>query len=236
MLSFLNNKYIKKYIKNYRLLNDISNNHFIYMNYGILNEFNSIPHEYLDRIDNYKVIILCSPITRIDNLPSNKIRCLWLIENFNQSIDNLPLGIEELYLGDKFNQSIDLIPISVKILSLGIEFNQPLYNLPPGLKTLELNSQQFSYSLSNLPASCKTVILYESFDRHINDLPDTVETIIIHNQTGWINKYNHDFQPSTGLQKLIIYHYNGYLDQYEIIKNKISKPAIVQIKIINQCI
>jgi hypothetical protein len=213
-------------------------------------KFVIIPDEFLEKINRDNVVISASPITCVDNLPSGKIKSLYLIGEFNNSVDNLPIGIEKLYLGDTFNQSVDLIPISVKFLSLGSKFNQPLNNLPPGLETLELETYKYKHPLSFLPASCKTVIQRGVFRRHLNDLPDTVENIIIHITYGWIEDYAMDFRPPTGLKNIIIYHpsrYNyhtipgcgNYLEydsidkyKYEIIKNKI--PKSVNFEIIKQ--
>ena len=228
-------KKIKKYFdeknESQRIPNEVFDNSYICMNDDIRKSEEVIPDDLLDKIQTNKLVISCSPITRVDNLPPNKIKYLWLVAYFNQSVANLPIGIEELYLGDYFNQSVDFIPISVKLLSLGIEFNQPLDNLPPGLEILEFNSIEYTHSLSSIPASCKTFILHGLCTRHLNDLPDTVETIIIHNQSNWTWDNSEDFKQPTGLKKMVIFIYYGWLEQVEIIRKKVS-PDIIDIRIV----
>ena len=59
-------------------------------------------------------------------------------DSFNHSIDNLPVGIEYLYLGHSFNKTLDKLPHSVKHIHFSHSslFNQPITNLPSKLKML----------------------------------------------------------------------------------------------------
>lgn len=214
----------------YIRINYVTNSYFIMMNCEETKTLEYIPNEILNNIDNKIVFISCSFITKVDNLPSNRnIKCLYLIANFNQLIDNLPYGIEELYLGDRFNNPIDFIPLSIKFISLGYEFNQSLDNLPNSLETIELNSQNYSLSLTNIPSTVKTLIKGGQFKRHINDLPDSIEKIIIHNENNWIKQNSDSIIFPKSLKYFVIIHYYGDLDQYEIIKKKC--PCILKIKI-----
>jgi hypothetical protein len=80
---------------------------------------------------------------------------------FNQSIDNLPTMLEELYIDcNSFNQPIDYLPVNIRILQIKCySFNQSLDNLPPNLEILNLRSDEFNQSLDNLPSNLKSIFL-----------------------------------------------------------------------------
>jgi hypothetical protein len=58
---------------------------------------------------------------------------------FNQSIDNLPTGLEELSI------------------VLNKSFNKPLDNLPSGLKKVCLHLHKFVYPINNLPNTIEEI-------------------------------------------------------------------------------
>ena len=64
------------------------------------------------------------------------------ISEFNDDIDNLPIGLEELCFSEqsRFNKKINNLPVKLKKLKLGNNFNQSLDNLPKYLEKLEIYS------------------------------------------------------------------------------------------------
>lgn len=84
--------------------------------------------------------------------------------------------MEEIILGEDFNQSIDLLPIKIKKLSLEGEFNQSLINLPLGLEELKINGK-FN-ELINLPKNLKKISLDTNYSG-ILELPPNLEILNI---------------------------------------------------------
>ena len=60
------------------------------------------------------------------------IKTLSIDYNILSLIDNLPIGIEELYLGENFNLELNNLPNSIKIIKFNIHstYNEELNNLP----------------------------------------------------------------------------------------------------------
>ena len=103
---------------------------------------------------------------------SNKI--LRFDADFNEPLDNLPEGIEEIrfdYLS-QFNHRLDNLPQSLKLLKLGLSYNQPLDFLPAGLETLFI-SYYYKYPMVNFPIGLKKLGLPATpppgpFGKHLN--------------------------------------------------------------------
>jgi hypothetical protein len=122
----------------------------------------------------------------INNLPSTLkklIICSYELNysKFNESLDNLPNGLECLVLKliENYNHTLDNLPSNLKELHLVIKnFNQPLNNLPEGLEKLIVSKFNF-YGTYSLPSTLKEVnITYKI-------IPEETEII----QQNLISKY-----------------------------------------------
>jgi hypothetical protein len=122
----------------------------------------------------------------INNLPSS-LKKLSICSHelnyskFNQSLDNLPTGLECLILKliENFNHTLDNLPSNLKELHLVVKnFNHPLNNLPQALEKLIVSKFNF-YETYSLPSSLKEVnITYKI-------IPEETEMI----QENLISKY-----------------------------------------------
>lgn len=222
-------------------------------------------------LNNYEIINLDKSFNQdLGNLPSNikaiyfendledekryYYRCKLLSENttyfedykFNQSINNLPNGIEYLELRGEFNQPLDNLPNTLKYLYINtFEFNHSLDYLPSGLEYLILETSNISinnypiglkelyihkncsFSFYNLPIGLKTLfingkynVLNESFK-----LPDNIETLIF-NDCNW-NKHNlkilKNIQYPKKMMKIILPLH--YIKDYSFFKDKIFREC-----------
>jgi hypothetical protein len=86
-----------------------------------------------------------------DNLP------VWLeilyiyIDNFNFDLTHLPNLKQLIIQCENFNKSIDLLPISLEILEIySYKFNQPVDNLGMNIEKLHIASKNFKQSLENV--------------------------------------------------------------------------------------
>lgn len=102
----------------------------------------------------------------ISGLPSCIKRIIFPINSdFNQPLDNLPSGLEELELYDKFNHPLDNLPHGLLRLVINSDFNYPLENLPSTLKYLEIRGE-FNHPLNRktLPAGLEELVLLDVYD------------------------------------------------------------------------
>jgi len=146
---------------NEKITNEIKKSNCIIIEFGI--QFNQKICDYLPpRIEK---IVFNEKFNKfnqcVDNLPTfnpekgeNGLKKITFGCNFNQSVDNLPLGLKRLRFSHNFNQPVDNLPIGLQRLTFGYEFNQPLDNLPSGLQKLII-SDTYNKPLNNLPASVK---------------------------------------------------------------------------------
>ncbi len=95
--------------------------------------------------------------------------------DFNEPLDNLPEGIEEIHFANLsiFNHRLDNLPQSLKLLKLGSSYNQPLDFLPAGLETLII-SYRYKYPMTNFPIGLKNFGLPPPappppFGKHLNE-------------------------------------------------------------------
>jgi len=117
------------------------------------------------------------------NLPSTTIKIVIQSYNeisytyFNQLLDYLPGGVEEL--GIYFNQ----------------DFNYPLTNLPPKLKRLFLFGYNFYQPINNLSNNLEHIEIKQFDYQNTFKLPDNLKTIKISEKQHIINDiYNQDIQ------------------------------------------
>jgi len=136
---------------------------------------------------------------------------------------------KSICFGHCFNQSIDNLPSGVEILTLGSEFNKPIDNLPSGLKYLFYYGWQFDSPIDYLPSNLKALTLYGNFDQIINFLPEKLERL----ELGF--NFNQPLNNlPINLQELIIlninYEYNLLNLPEKLIRIKISKKYEGKIK------
>jgi hypothetical protein len=131
----------------------------------------------------------------VGNMIKYKIKKLHFGENFNQSLNTLPEGIEEILIRnievdpeydyyyhhqEAFNQSLDHLPSTIKKITIYGKFNQNIDNLPIGLETLELLGD-FNQLIDNLPPGLITLYLGVNFTKSLNHIPDSIENLIVKN-------------------------------------------------------
>ena len=88
----------------------------------------------------------------------NGQKILKIDKDFNEPLDNLPEGIEEIHFAhcSVFNHRLDNLPQSLKLLKLGTSYNQPLDFLPSGLETLII-SYRYKHPMTNFPVGLKNL-------------------------------------------------------------------------------
>lgn len=132
----------------------------------------------------------------VNKWPSN-LKYLHFLQNpiFNQPLDNLPYGIEELNIEStfgiaKFDQPVNNLPNTLKLLNLGNGFNQPVDNLPESLEQLGFGwynfdertvFSKFNQPIDNLPQNLIVLVLGNNFFQSINNLPDELVELFITN-------------------------------------------------------
>lgn len=154
-------------------------------------------------------------------------------EDFDDELDEKILNdiqyCKSLYFGHCFNQSIDNLPYGIEILILGSEFNKPIDNLPDGLKYLFYYGWQFDNNIDFLPNNLKVLTLYGNFDKTIDCLPPKLERL----ELGFNFNKPLDNLPQY-LQELIILNLNYEFDLLNIPKSikrlKISKNYVGKIR------
>ena len=94
---------------------------------------------------------------------------------FNEPIDNLPEGVEEIHFAylSEYSHPLNNLPQSLKYLRLGVSYNQPLDFLPSGLETLII-SYHFKHPMINFPIGLKRLGLPPPappppFGKHLNE-------------------------------------------------------------------
>ena len=105
-----------------------------------------------------------------------------VLENYNQGIDDLHLGLTHLTLKYGFNQPIDFLlgssslgcssnlPQTLIHLTLGFDFNQPVDHLPSSLVYLKLGNR-FNQPINYLPLGLLHLKLDTCFNHPIDHLP-----------------------------------------------------------------
>lgn len=120
------------------------------------------------------------PYKRLQNVINciyNNITMLTICDTFDESIDCLcNLRLTHLYLGENFNHSVDNLPKSLKYLefwgSNGFSrFHQPINNLPDGLTHLKL-SVFWNGSIDRFPNSITHLVLGQNFNHSVDKLPN----------------------------------------------------------------
>ena len=98
--------------------------------------------------------------SKLSNLPSNLlILNLENIQNYNCVLDNLPLGLKELYLNTNYFQPLDYLPESLEKLHFKC-FNYPYTfdNLPNNINELHIN-KYFIDKTNKFPTNLKKIIV-----------------------------------------------------------------------------
>ena len=135
----------------------------------------------------------------VDNLPIG-ITHLTFGENFYQSVDNLPIGITHLTFGQNFNKQVDNLPNSIIHLTFGEYFNQSIDNLPKSIRHLTLGDY-FNQLVDNLPNSITHLTFGKHFNQSVDNLPTNLKKLILGN--GFI----YDLTCASNLQHIGTYHH-----------------------------
>lgn len=106
---------------------------------------------------------------------------------FNQTVNDLPEGIDHLKLGYHFNKKLDGLPSTLKELMLDMNFNYPLDFLPVGLTHLTIGcnyATKYEHSLDNLPNTLTHLILnlcecHKRLSNPIKNLPHSLSHLEI---------------------------------------------------------
>lgn len=128
----------------------------------------------------------------LKKLPQS-LKKLHIIDVFDDSIDYLPDGLEELIM-NSYNKEIKNLPKSLKIINFGTKYNQPLPELPSELEEIKFgllfnqpidklkellklkklimkNNIAFNHDIDDLlPKSLQTLVLGNIFNKPLNNL------------------------------------------------------------------
>lgn len=170
-----------------------SNDYDIYHNSLLINKNISIP---IDIVSNniteiyFKNIYGCLNYTNsIDNLKNKEnIKIIRINVHFNNSLDNLPINLEELiirnvyndskYKNNIFNKPLNNLPKTLKKLSISGNFSQPLDLLPEGLIMLKI-PENYNLKLDDLPISLKYLELGIRYMHPDTLIPGGLDTLIL---------------------------------------------------------
>lgn len=113
----------------------------------------------------------------LDNLPL-RLQELQTGKSFNKPVENLPPSLLKLIFGDLFDQSVDNLPENLERLTLGLNFNNKIDHLPK-LSYLKIASNHFNQSLDHLPSSLVYLNFKkcEKFDHTIQELPPSIQNL-----------------------------------------------------------
>ena len=101
-----------------------------------------------------------------------KYNTIQFSNDFNQSIDNLP--VNHTYYDEKRNITVEVM--GIKYLYFGIEFNQSLDNLPLGVEEIYFDLHSvYDKSLDLLPYNLKVLHLGFKYNIPLNNLPIGLE-------------------------------------------------------------
>merc|ERR1712028_108833 len=96
--------------------------------------------------------------------------CVKFARNWNESVDDLPVGITHLTFGDCFSHSVNALPRSITHLEFGCCFNQPVDRLPPGVTHITFGAS-FNRSVNHLPIRLTHLTFGSDFNQTVNELP-----------------------------------------------------------------
>lgn len=122
---------------------------------------------------------LNSPLTNEELEIIGKYPKLEFGANFDQSVDNLPVGIKEIIFGCNFNKTIDNLPHTVKkiIFKNQSVFDQPLNNLPNVTHIIFDLFSAFNHPIDFLPQSVILISFGFSFNQPVNNLPRNLKNV-----------------------------------------------------------
>lgn len=109
--------------------------------------------------------------------------CIYKCKNNFINIENLPNKIKILYLGNEFDQPIDYLPNSIIKLYLGEYFSYSLTNLPNSITTIVLNTIEHDLDfLADLPDSIEYLYFNAIYIGRLNTndivkLPSNIKNI-----------------------------------------------------------
>ena len=125
----------------------------------------------------------------IDKLPNSLLE-LQIGREFNQSIDQLPTGLQSLVFVEEgcFDQSIEHLPSEIRTIELPFSFRAGLYDLPTSLQCLTITTYDYRYSLDALPEQLKELNLSHYYTDCLKSLPQNLQSLRcgIDSQRTWI--------------------------------------------------
>ncbi len=181
----------------------IKNSHIIHLqdkNLIEISENISLDNKLYNIISKYTKVIFSNDFNNsIDNLHNGLEELEITSLRFNYPLDNLPNTIKKIVLRlSDFNQGLDKLPES--LIDLDINFwlghDCSLDNLPSGLKYFKIDSLRCRPNclINNLPSNLYELNVNNGFCRSINILPPNLKKFIIsyeaYNEDGEANEYN----------------------------------------------
>lgn len=166
-----------------------------------MNDYNySNDNTVIELLKQYKKVVFDNQFnSNIDWLPEG-ITDLHLGMHFNQPFNNLPSTIKRISIKKNndvgytnFNQPLDYLPPGLEelVISFNKEFNHPLNNLPPGLKKLLLIGYNYRQPINNLPDSLEEINIKQFDYENTHKLPANLKFIkISENRNNIINEAN----------------------------------------------
>ncbi len=130
-----------------------------------------------------------------DKIP-NKTTDLYYYHNTPIKKDLICDSVSYLYLWDDFNSPLENLPEGIKSINFGDSFNQVVNesNIPKSVRELTFNGEYNKYNV--LPFNVKTLYFYDDFDYNI---PEHVENLYLYG-----DKYNQDIKLPSNLNHLTI--------------------------------
>lgn len=142
-----------------------------------------LDHNFNQSIDNLPINLKYLSIenaycydTSLDNLP-NGLETLYISHYFQMQIDNLPNSLIKLTLGKMFDNTINNLPTNLIYLTTGKKFNQSVDNLPELLEYLTFG-ELFNQPVDNLPKNLKYLEFGDNFNYPVNHLPSNLDYLI----------------------------------------------------------
>lgn len=167
--------------------------------------------ETITKIDNFN--------DSIDNLPPN-VTHLSFADKFNKPVDNLKYlkHLTHITFGYKFNQPVDNLPESLIDVTFGAKFNKPVDKLPKNLKHLTFDrGGAFTRTVDKLPDLTHLTFGF-NFNRSVDKLPKTLIYLKFGDK---FNKHVYKSLPQlTNLTHLIFgFNFNKPIDHLKHLKN-----------------
>lgn len=156
-------------------------------------KLDNLPDE-LEELSVYVFIDNNNFTNYFDFLPESlkELKISSLTREWSGCIDNLPNGLEKIFLGTNVDCELNNLPRNLKVLHLGKKYMRMIYNLPDGLEELKIinNYKYLREIFLSAPIvklkkiiikheCCNTLYTVSSFD--LQSIPSSVEEIVFDN-------------------------------------------------------